>query len=88
MQITDESCQCDLKISCEIELYYSLTKPKKQSCASIAIILLTNSEQRRCFAAISLKYPHGPAFVIKTLKKNVTLDVFRNGVMSLLCFKE
>ena len=35
-----------------------------------------------------LKYPHGPAFVMKTFKKNITLDVFRNGVMSLLCFKE
>ena len=40
------------------------------------------------FLELALKYPHGPAFVIKALKKNVTLDVFRNGVMSLLCFKE
>ena len=35
-----------------------------------------------------LKYPHGAAFVTKTLKKKVTLDVFRNGVMSLLFFIE
>ena len=40
------------------------------------------------FSEMPLKYPHGPAFVIKTFKKNITLDVFRNGVMSLLCFKE
>ena len=37
------------------------------------------------FRKIAVKYPHGPAFVIKTLKRNITLDVFRNGVM---CFKE
>ena len=62
--------------------------PKSKVGASIAIILLTNSEKRRCFSEVALKYPHGPAFVIKTFKKNVTLDVFRNDVMSLLCFKE
>ena len=40
-------------------------------------------------ATSALKYPHGAAFVIKTLiKKKVTQDVFRNGVMSLLFFKE
>ena len=33
---------------------------------------------------IALKYPHGPAFVIITFKKKVTLDVFRNSVMSLV----
>ena len=27
------------------------------------------------------------AFVVKTLKKSVTLDVFRNGVMSLCVLK-
>ena len=37
---------------------------------------------------MALKYPHGPAFAIKTFKKSVTLDVFRNGVMSLSYFKE
>ena len=40
------------------------------------------------FSEVAFKYSHGLAFVIKTFKKNVTLDVFRNGVMSLLCFKE
>ena len=38
--------------------------------------------------AFRIKYSHGHAFVIKTFKKKVTLDVFRNGVMPLLCFKE
>ena len=29
-----------------------------------------------------------PTFIIKTFQKNVTPDVLRNSVMSLLCFKE
>ena len=40
------------------------------------------------FPRQQLKYPHGAAFAIKTLKKKVSLDVFRNGVMSLLFFIE
>ena len=43
---------------------------------------------KRCLSEVVLKYPHGPAFVIKTSKKNLTLDVFRSDVISLLCFKE
>ena len=42
----------------------------------------------RFLSETALKYPHGPVFAIKTFKKNVTLDVFRSSVMSLLCFKE
>ena len=40
------------------------------------------------FRRSQLKYPHDASFVIKTLKKKVTLDVFRKGVMSLLFFIE
>ena len=41
-----------------------------------------------CFSEIALKYTQGAAFLIKTLEKKVTLGVFRNGVMSLLFFKQ
>ena len=48
---------------------YNPTKPRKKSCASTAIILLTNREKRKFFFEIVLKIPHCTTSVIKTVEK-------------------
>ena len=54
----------------------------------MAIILLINLEQQKVFFEIALKIPLCTASVIKTVKKKITLDVIRNGAMSLSFLKE